>query len=30
MAKSVPRIGSHRNGHIGLRKSARKIPLVMI
>ncbi|GMN32485.1 hypothetical protein TIFTF001_041741 [Ficus carica] len=26
MAKSVPRIGSRRNGRIGLRKSARRIP----
>jgi small subunit ribosomal protein S11 len=26
MAKPVPRIGSYRNGRIGLRKSARRIP----
>ncbi|KAB8831621.1 hypothetical protein FH972_026749 [Carpinus fangiana] len=26
MAKPVPRIGSRRNGRIGLRKSARRIP----
>nr|YP_010835828.1 ribosomal protein S11 [Phacellaria rigidula]WGC44175.1 ribosomal protein S11 [Phacellaria rigidula] len=26
MAKPIPRIGSRRNGRIGLRKSARRIP----
>ncbi|XP_022895237.1 uncharacterized protein LOC111409417 [Olea europaea var. sylvestris] len=26
MAKAIPRIGSHRNGHIGSCKSARRIP----
>jgi len=26
MAKSVPRVGSHRNGRIGSRKSGCRIP----
>nr|QXI83665.1 ribosomal protein S11 [Kuepferia decorata] len=26
MAKAIPRIGSRRNGRIGLRRSARRIP----
>nr|ADD30134.1 ribosomal protein S11 [Ximenia americana] len=30
MAKPIPRIGSRRNGRIGLRKSARRIPTGVI